>query len=143
GTDTHQTKRNISILNKAVQSWGVTTVSESYPDSVVPFISSVPALAQRTSAEIAYTPLKDALHFLPFERPASVWNKDGIVFYLTEDGKLFPWRIASHLQTKHTEMITGTPGSGKSVLLNRNNLAVIYLAQKNLPFMTIVDKGLS
>lgn len=143
GIDIHQTKRNISILNKAVQSWGVTTVSESYPDCVIPYISSIPALAQKTSAEIAYSPLKDALHFLPFERPASVWNKDGIVFYLTEDGKLFPWRIASHLQTKHTEMITGTPGSGKSVLLNRNNLAVIYLAQKNLPFMTIVDKGLS
>ncbi|WP_446471482.1 conjugal transfer protein [Xenorhabdus stockiae] len=143
GKTTHDTKRNTSILSKAVQGWGISTVSDSYPDPVVPFISSIPALAQRTSAEIAFSPLSDALYFLPFERPASVWAKNGIVFYLTDDGKLFPYRIASNLQLKHTEMITGTPGSGKSVLANRNNLALVYLSQQRLPFVTIVDKGLS
>ncbi|MBS9434851.1 conjugal transfer protein [Photorhabdus hainanensis] len=143
GRTIQEVKRNSSMLSKAVQGWGISTVSDSYADPVVPFISSIPALAQRTTGEIAYSPLSEALHFLPFERPASVWAKNGIVFYLTEDGKLFPYRIASNLQLKHTEMITGTPGSGKSVLANRNNLALVYLSQKNLPFATIVDKGLS
>lgn len=143
GNSEQEVSRYYSMLSKTIQSWGVTTVSDTLSNPVATFISAVPALANKTTGTVAYAPLSEALYMLPFERPASIWHDDGIVFYLTEDGKLFPYRLASDKQAKHTEVITGTSGSGKSVVANKNNLSVIFLGQQNLPFMTIIDKGLS
>lgn len=80
---------------------------------------------------------------LPVGRPASAWPDDASVVFPTPDGKLFPVGLASSQQTKHTEIIAGEPGTGKSLMLNMLNNAMVSNAQQRLPFIAVVDKGYS
>ncbi|MFV5908484.1 ATP-binding protein, partial [Klebsiella oxytoca] len=57
--------------------------------------------------------------------------------------KLCPVRLGTSKQNKHTTLITGDSGFGKSVLLNVLNEITITSAQTALPFIGIVDKGFS
>ncbi|HIE1221519.1 TPA: conjugal transfer protein [Serratia marcescens] len=143
GNSETEVKRNAALIAKAVGGWGVTEVSASYGDPVMPLVGSVPGLSIRTNGELALAPFSEVAEMLPLERPASLWQNDGLTFFLTEDDKLYPYRIASSLQLKWTDMITGTPGSGKSMLANRLNFSAIFSSNKDLPFCTWIDKGLS
>lgn len=51
--------------------------------------------------------------------------------------------LASAKQNKHTEVIVGEPGSGKSLIMNMLSNAIVCNAQQKLPFIAVVDKGYS
>ncbi|MBL1657662.1 conjugal transfer protein TraU, partial [Klebsiella pneumoniae] len=59
------------------------------------------------------------------------------------DGKIIPVGLASAKQNKHTEVIVGEPGSGKSLIMNMLSNAIVCNAQQKLPFIAVVDKGYS
>ncbi|MCP5613398.1 hypothetical protein NL294_27200, partial [Klebsiella pneumoniae] len=61
----------------------------------------------------------------------------------TPDGKIIPVGLASAKQNKHTEVIVGEPGSGKSLIMNMLSNAIVCNAQQKLPFIAVVDKGYS
>ncbi|HFQ7030026.1 TPA: conjugal transfer protein [Yersinia enterocolitica] len=143
GDSKQEARRNRETLKKLIEGWGVCQVSTTYGNPISALINSVPGLSMATPGTLHYPPLSEGLHMLPLERPASPWHKNSNICFITEDGKLFPYEIASSLQDKFTDVYTGVPGSGKSVLANRMNLSTVYRANKKLPFLTIIDKGYS
>ncbi|MCP6406726.1 hypothetical protein NL481_27370, partial [Klebsiella pneumoniae] len=82
-----------------------------------------------------YPPLKEALSLLPLSRPASAWSDDASIVFPTPDGKIIPVGLASAKQNKHTEVIVGEPGSGKSLIMNMLSNAIVCNAQQKLPFI--------
>lgn len=143
GTTENECKRNREFISKSIQAWGVCDTSITFGNPKSALIASVPAMTLATPGTIHYPPLSEGMRMLPFERPASPWYKNGNICFITEDGKLFPYQIASSLQEKYTDVITGVPGSGKSVLANRLNWSTLYRTNGKLPYMTIIDKGFS
>jgi len=143
GDTKDEAKRNLASLTKSIEGWGVCGVSRTYGNPASALIASVPGLTTATPGALHYPPLSEGLRMLPFERPASPWHGSGNINFITLDGKLFPYQIASPLQEKFTDVITGVPGSGKSVLANRLNLSALFRADKKLPYLTIIDKGFS
>lgn len=142
--DTEQDcRRNREIMSKAIQAWGVSETSLTYGNPKSALIATVPGMTTATPGTLHYPPLSEGLRMLPFERPASAWHRNSNICFITEDGKLFHYQIASPLQEKYTDVITGVPGSGKSVLANRLNLSTLFRANKKLPYLTIIDKGFS
>lgn len=136
-------RRNREMVSKAIQAWGVAETSFTFGNPKSALIATIPAMTAATPGTLHYPPLSEGLRMLPFERPASAWYRDSNICFITEDGKLFHYKIASSLQEKFTDVITGVPGSGKSVLANRLNYSTIYGANKKLPYLTIIDKGFS
>lgn len=143
GDSENECKRNREFISKSVQAWGVSDTSTTFGNPKSALIASIPALTLATPGTIHYPPLSEGMRMLPFERPASPWYKSGNICFITEDGKLFPYQVASSLQEKYTDVITGVPGSGKSVLANRLNWSTLYRANNKLPYITIIDKGYS
>lgn len=143
GDTENECKRNTEFIVKSVQAWGVCDTSTTFGNPKSALIASIPAMTVATPGTIHYPPLSEGMRMLPFERPASPWYKNGNICFITEDGKLFPYQVASSLQEKFTDVITGVPGSGKSVLANRLNWSTLYRANNKLPYMTIIDKGYS
>ncbi|MEZ0585566.1 conjugal transfer protein [Erwinia sp. STN24] len=143
GDTIQEARRNRETLKKTIESWGVSHVSTTYGNPTSALINSVPGLSMATPGTLHYPPLSEGLHMLPLERPASPWSRNSNLCFITEDGKLFPYEIASALQEKATDVYTGVPGSGKSVLANRMNLSTIFRTNGKLPFLTIIDKGYS
>lgn len=143
GDTKQQVQQNLTLLQKAFQGWGVCEVTTTFGDPYRAWASTL--LAARTSggSHALYPPLSDALSMLPVGRPASAWPDDASVVFPTPDGKLFPVGLASSQQTKHTEIIAGEPGTGKSLMLNMLNNAMVSNAQQRLPFIAVVDKGYS
>ncbi|CFQ66584.1 conjugal transfer protein [Yersinia similis] len=134
-------KRNITMLQKAFQSWGVCEVTRTFGDPLRAWVNSIVGAATAGGANLLFPPLSAALAMLPLQRPATPWTNDANVVWLTLDGKLFPVRLGSSLQEKHTEIAAGEPGSGKSVLINVLNEVVITNGQTHLPFLSVIDKG--
>lgn len=143
GDSENECKRNREFISKSVQAWGVSDTSTTFGNPKSALIASIPAMTLSTPGTVHYPPLSEGMRMLPFERPASPWYKHGNICFITEDGKLFPYEVASSLQEKYTDVITGVPGSGKSVLANRLNWSTLYRANNKLPYMTIIDKGYS
>ncbi|EOZ6414821.1 conjugal transfer protein [Cronobacter turicensis] len=143
GDTIQEARRNRETLKKIIEGWGVSQVSTTYGNPTSALINSVPGLSMATPGTLHFPPLSEGLHMLPLERPASPWSKNANLCFITEDGKLFPYEIASALQEKATDVYTGVPGSGKSVLANRMNLSTIFKTNGKLPFLTIIDKGYS
>ena len=92
---------------------------------------------------LMFPPLSAALALLPLQRPATPWADDASIVFATPDGKPFPVKLASNLQTKFTEIVAGEPGTGKSVALGALSEAILFSGQSSLPFLSYVDKGFS
>lgn len=136
--------RNLTLLSQAFQSWGVCEVTQTFGDPVRAWASTLVASTKGSGPNLLYPPLSEALKFLPITRPASAWKiEEGNVPFVTPDGKLYPVATASSRQNKLTNIICGSPGTGKSVLLNSLNSTQVTSAQQQLPFIAGVDKGFS
>ena len=133
----------MTLLQKALQGWGVCEVTTTFGNPYRAWASTVLAARTGGGPHNLYPPLSDALSMLPLSRPASAWPDDASAIFPTPDGKIFPVGLASSLQTKFTELIAGEPGTGKSLILNKLSDCVICNAQQKLPFIAIVDKGYS
>ncbi|MEA9445873.1 ATP-binding protein (plasmid) [Candidatus Fukatsuia symbiotica] len=136
-------KRNITMLQKAFPSCGVCEITRTFGDPLRAWTATILAAATNGGVNLLFPPLSAALAMLPLSRPATPWPDEASVVFQTVDGKPFPVRLGSSLQEKFTEIITGEPGSGKSVLLNVLNEVVISNGQTQLPFLSVIDKGYS
>ena len=136
-------RRNATLLQKAFQSWGVCEVTHTFGDPLRAWASSMTAARTAGGTHLMFPPLSQALALLPFNRPASPWQDNAHALFHTPDGRLFPVRLGTSLQRKFTEIITGEPGTGKSVLLNLLSEVVISNGQTRLPWLSVIDKGYS
>lgn len=135
--------RNLTLLKQAFEAWGTCQVTLTFGDPVRAWASTLVASSKGSGPNLLYPPLKAALNLLPVTRPASAWADDGEALFPTLDGKLYPVGLASHKQNKLTQLICGSPGLGKSVLLNRLINMQVASANQQLPFIAGVDKGFS
>ncbi|MEA9980021.1 ATP-binding protein, partial [Pseudomonas sp. RTS4] len=135
--------RNLTLLTQAFQSWGICEVTQTFGDPIKAWASTLVASSKGSGPHLLYPPLSQALNLLPLTRPASAWEDDGNALFPTLDGKLYPVGLASSKQNKLTNVICGSPGLGKSVLLNALGNVQVASAQQQLPFIAGVDKGFS
>ncbi|WP_387691534.1 ATP-binding protein [Photorhabdus sp. RM71S] len=133
-------QRNLTLLKKSLQGWGITNITGTFGDPVRAWVSTLPAISSYSGPNLMFSPLSDVLRLLPLQQPCSPWSA-GNAIYMTPGRKPFVVQLASPLQEKHTELIMGPPGSGKSVLANSNHLSFLSNGNTELPFMLLIDKG--
>jgi intracellular multiplication protein IcmB len=134
-------RTRLSQLSRAIQGWGSCDVSEFCGDAFGGVVSSMLALNKQSYASSTVASLSDVLYMLPLFRPCSPW-KTGSLLFRSPDGKLWPYEPGSSLQTTWIDLIYARPGSGKSVLSNAINLALVTAAgNKSIPFISIIDIG--
>ncbi|MGM7284726.1 ATP-binding protein [Pseudomonas guariconensis] len=143
GDNPEAVTRNLTLLAQAFQAWGICEVTQKFGDPVKAWVSTLLASSKASGSHLLYPPLSQALNLLPLTRPASAWEEDGNALFPTLDGKLYPVGLATSRQNKLTNIITGSPGLGKSVLLNSLGNTSVVSAQQKLPFIAGVDKGFS
>lgn len=137
-----ETRRRMAAIEKSIQAWGTCQVTSVHGDPVAAWASTIPGFTTKNIANRMVPPLPDALKMMPLQRPATPWSGGGNLIVRTPDGKIYPIQLGSRLQDTWIDLLTGTPGSGKSAFLNSMNNAVIHNAGNiRLPLMTIVDVG--
>lgn len=137
-----ETRRRMAALEKSIQGWGICQVTSVHGDPLAAWASTIPGFTTKNVANRMVPPLRDALHLLPLQRPATPWGDGGSLIVRTPDGKIYPIQLGSRLQDTWIELISAPPGSGKSVLLNSMNSATVHRAGNvRLPLMTIIDVG--
>lgn len=130
-----------SELAKAIEGWGSCDVSEVSGDAFGGAVSSLLAFTSQSVATPSVAPLSDVIYMLPITRPASPW-KTGAMLYRTPDGKPWPYQPGSSEQTTWITLTYARPGSGKSVLINTENLALcLSPGIQRLPRIAIIDIG--
>lgn len=144
GSTPAEVRRRLATLEKAIQAWGTCQVTSAHGDPVAAWCSTIPAMTSKNVANRLVPPLPDALAMLPLERPATPFADCGNLQMRTPDGKIYPIQLGSRLQDTWIELLAGTPGSGKSAMLNTMTLAAIHSAgAARLPLYTIVEVGAS
>lgn len=132
-----------SLLWNRVEAWGNCRIIERTGNPMLSLQSNVPGLTFKHVANPAPAPLADALSMLPFTRPASPFQA-GSIIYRSLDGKILRYQRFSSEQSTWITLISGKPGSGKSVLLNSNNLESCLLpGLSRLPYICVIDVGVS
>jgi len=101
----------------AVQRWGNSRADGVSGDQLATVMSIMPGLTMASTAPVAAAPLGHALAMALIVRQASPWDH-GAVLFRTDDGKAWPFQPGSSRQSAWVTLLVGTPGSGKSVLLN-------------------------
>lgn len=130
-----------AYLAAHLQSWGGCTVRQATGHPVKAWVSTLPGTSLMNIATRYAAPLRDVLSTLPLFRPASLWPA-GAVVYRSRDGRLFPYQPGSEWQGTWNELYFARPGSGKSVTMNVNTLALILSPGfRELPFVRIIDIG--
>lgn len=143
GNTKQAARRNRTLLQKGLQAWGVCEVTGTFGNPIGAWVATFPGANVLSIPSMMFPPLSKALALLPLQRPATPWADDASIVFMTPDGKPFPVKLASSLQTKFTEIVAGEPGTGKSVALGALSEAVLFSGQNNLPFLSYVDKGFS
>lgn len=141
GKSQEELKRNKTLLQKGLQSWGVCEVTKIFGDPLKAWVSTLAGANCHSIPSLLFPPLSAALALLPLQRPATPWRDICSIVFQTRDGKPFPVKLASNLQLKYTEIVAGDSGSGKSVLLGALNEAIICSGLNQLPYLSIIDKG--
>jgi len=129
-------------LAKAIQGWGSNDVGEVCGDALEGVMSSAVGINTRSVATPSIAPLSDVIYMLPLARPASPW-RIGSLLLRSPDGKPWPFQPGSAQQTTWIDLFYARPGSGKSVLSNAINLALVLTGgtTEALPFISIIDIG--
>ena len=149
-SDQERLVRHVATIRRAVERWGNSQTDGMIGDPVEGTMSSALGITASTTAPFASASLTDVLGMSPVSRPASPWQ-NGSMMFRTPDGKGFFYQPGSSKQTLWVDLMVGTPGSGKSVLLNSLNLSTAFSRQtgrnaKNvglLPRIAIIDIGRS
>lgn len=132
---------NKQTLIKVMQSWGTTDTMLCNSDPIEGFTSTIPGFSPTSPANPFVAPLRDIVPMLPLTRQSHVWE-EGAVIYRTEDGKIFPYQPGSGVQTTWNYLIFALPGSGKSVLMNSDNFASVFVpGATEIPYIGIIDIG--
>ncbi len=139
--DIRKLKVRVAMLARAVQGWGSCDISQSCGDAFEGFVSTVLAFNSNSVATTTIASLTDTIKMLPMYRPTSPWDR-GALLFRSPDGKLWPYQPGSPLQTTCIDLIYARPGSGKSVLSNAMNLALVLMGGlKRLPRIAVIDIG--
>lgn len=139
-------RRNSQIVTGAVKRWGNCGVDGISGDPMATVMSTMPGVTQSSTAPVAAGPMRDVLSMMPLSRQASPWES-GAVMFRTGSGKPWAYQPGSSLQTTWVSLIVGTPGSGKSVLMNAVNFASAIAPNAavgdtpQLPRISIIDIG--
>ena len=139
-------RRASQTLIGAVQRWGNSRADGISGDPLATVLSTIPGATMASTAPVAAAPLSHALAMAPLARQASPWEH-GSVLFRTDDGKPWPFQPGSSKQTTWVNLVVGTPGSGKSVMMNAMNFATAITpstaggAEPVLPRMAIIDIG--
>lgn len=132
-----------TYMKSTFENWGSSTAKDNTGDNVMLWRSSVLGLTQDHVGTVSAAPLIHAYSLLPFTRPATPFN-NGTILHRTMDGKIMQLEKFSPQMNTWVTIITGTPGSGKSVLMNNMLLETCLMpGLSRLPFITIIDKGIS
>ena len=119
---TEELRRYTQTVLGAVQRWGNSRADGISGDQLATVLSTVPGATMSSTAPVAAAPLKHVLAMTPVARQASPWEY-GSVLFRTDDGKPWPYQPGSSKQTTWVTALVGTPGSGKSVMMNAINFA--------------------
>jgi len=130
-------------LTRTMQGWGNAQVTEKSGNPMTVLQANALALTARAFGNTAAPPLYDAIAMLPLSRPASPFAR-GSTLFRSLDGKVLKYQRFSSQQTTWLTLIGGKPGSGKSVLMNHNNVESCLLpGLTRLPYIGIIDIGVS
>lgn len=132
-----------SKLWRTLEGWGNPRVIERTGNAMLAFQTNALALTTKHISNPAPAPLEDAIALLPLTRPASPFST-GSTIYRSLDGKILNYQRFSSEQTTWISLIAGKPGSGKSVLMNNNNVECCLMpGLTRLPYIGIIDIGVS
>lgn len=136
-------ERRVAALTQAIERWGSCQCDRGAGDTVEGIMSSALALNRKSTAVTTPLPLDVVVGMLPLQRPSAPF-KTGPALFRTPDGRPWPLRVGSSLQTHWFEIWFGLPGSGKDVQVNKVNLAyLLENTEPELPFLDIMDIGFS
>ena len=128
-------------LKYSMESWGSMKVISNVGDPIMGWRSNIIGMSTNHVGTKGAAPLPQVLAMLPLTRPASPF-KNGTVINRTLDGKLMLLEKFSSQMRTWVKCIVGTPGSGKSVMLNNELVEACMLAGlERLPLITVIDKG--
>ncbi|HBZ8879192.1 TPA: type IV secretion protein DotO [Klebsiella pneumoniae] len=132
-----------SKLWRTLEGWGNPVVLERTGNPMIAFQTNALGLTTKHIGEPCPAPLDDAIALLPLTRPASPFST-GSTIYRSLDGKILRYQRFSSEQTTWVTLISGKPGSGKSVLMNNNNVECCLMPGiTRLPYIGIIDIGVS
>lgn len=132
----------IHLCARLVQSWGHCDTGFERGDPVDALVSTLPGLDSLDTGSTLIQPIRDSALLCPLSRPVSPWQTFGTNLYRTPDGRLYPVQMCSSEQVAWIDLYFAKPGSGKSALLNSQNINLCLtpgLAQ--LPKICILDIG--
>lgn len=141
-------RQRAQTLAGAVKRWGNSGVDSLSGDPMATVLATCPGITTFATAPVAAGPLYDTLAMMPIAREVSPWST-GSTLFRSSSGRPWPFKIGSSLQTTWINLAVGTPGSGKSVLLNALNFGAVLTpnAAGNgtpvLPMIGIIDIGKS
>ncbi len=130
-------------LVKCLEGWGGAQVKEVTGDAAIAWRSNIPALSPSSIVPASAAPLYDAVRLLPVLRPTTPFQQ-GTIVHRSLDGNILPFSRFADEQTTWVTLISGKPGSGKSVLMNNLNLeSILSPGISRLPYIMIIDIGIS
>ncbi|MGN7126803.1 hypothetical protein [Methylorubrum thiocyanatum] len=137
-------ERRRSYLTSAMMTWGEAVMTDAPHNPMRALCETVPGMTLQSAVPPgSIAPLGDVAAMLPFHRVAPVFGQ-GQTMLLTPDGKPMPYEALSAEQLFWLTLIYATPGSGKSVLMNRMNVEfTAFSAGTRLPFLAVIDVGVS
>lgn len=131
-------------LSNAVESWGGISLNHYTGDDIKAWRNNILGLSNQFTGMKSLAPLSDALSIMAWNRPLSPFKGRGSILFRSVDGKLTPFEIMSRISNDHQLCVTGSMGSGKSVMLS-NLFFEFVLAPRNqiMPKILVVDVGFS
>lgn len=144
GPDQKTLKRRLSALESALAGWGMCGIGGAKGDPIAHWTATIPAFGSLNPAPVMTPPINNVLQMMPFDRPASAFVGTGWVNLRTPDGKIMPGHLYPSIQDTWIELYAGTPGSGKSLLLNVFNFHFLVApGYTELPLYLNLDVGSS
>ncbi len=133
---------NIHLCARIFQAWGNLDTRFEHGDPWDTVVASLPGLDSKSTGYTVITPVRESTIFCPITRPMSPWHEGASNLWRTLDGKPFPYQSCSSLQHTWVSLIYATPGGGKSVALNAQNLNLcLSPGLSRLPKISILDIG--
>ncbi len=144
GEDAGLLEKRRSYLMSGMMTWGEAVMTDAPHNPLRALCETVPGMTLQSRVPPgSIAPLGDIAAMLPFHRVAQVFRQ-GQTMLLTPDGKPMPYEALSAEQLFWLTLIYATPGSGKSVLMNRLNIEfTAYSPGAALPFLAVIDVGVS
>lgn len=134
--------QEINQCARILQAWGNIDIRFEHGDPWDTIVSSMPGLDTKNTGQTVIVPIRESTILCPITRPMSPWHEAGTNLWRTLDGKLYPYQSCSSLQHTWVSLIYATPGGGKSVALNSQNLNLCLApGLSRLPKISILDIG--